>query len=125
MRLSGRQRRLAWWLWVAFLCLVVVGSLLPATSPAIAFLSRISDTLLHFLAYIALGLLPVLWAKRRQQAILSVLAVVALGLALEFAQTFVPGRAFELNDFLADDLGVLSGVLLGVLLLRIPIGSPH
>jgi VanZ family protein len=114
-----------WWVWLVFVCLVVVGSLLPGSSPPIAFLSRFSDTLLHFLAYIALGLLPVMWSESRREAILTVLSVVALGLALECGQTFVPGRAFQFKDFLADDLGVLSGVLVGVLLVRFPSRSAH
>jgi VanZ family protein len=116
---------LAWWVWVVFVCLVVAGSLLPGTSPAIAFLSRISDTLLHFLAYLVLGLLPIMWAQSRREAIFTALCMVALGLALECGQTFVPGRAFQFKDFLADDLGVLSGVLVGVLLVRFPSRSAH
>jgi VanZ family protein len=99
-------------------CLVSVGSLLPGSSPPIQLLSHVSDKLLHFLAYVVLGLFPVLWAQSRRTAIAVLLSMVALGLALECGQLFVPGRSFELADWAADGAGVLCGALIGILLLR-------
>jgi VanZ family protein len=60
----------------------------------------------------------VLWAKGWRPAIALVLSMVALGLALECGQTFVPGRGFELADLVADDAGLLCGALLGTWFLR-------
>jgi VanZ family protein len=99
-------------------CVVSVGSLLPSSSAPIQLVSGVSDKLLHFLAYVVLGLLPVLWAGRWRQSIVMVLAMVALGLALEYGQIFVPGRGFELADLVTDDAGLLCGVLVGRLGLR-------
>jgi len=118
LTLSNKQRRLLWWAWWMAVCLVSIGSLLPSSSPPIKLLSGVSDKLLHFLAYVVLGLLPVLWAPSRRTAITVLLSMVALGLALECGQTFVPGRGFELADLVADDAGLLCGALIGFALLR-------
>ena len=99
-------------------CLVSVGSLLPGSSPAIKLLSHVSDKLLHFLAYVVLGLFPVLWAQSRRTAMAVLLSMVVLGLALECGQTLVPGRGFELADLAADGAGVLCGALVGIALSR-------
>jgi VanZ family protein len=79
-------------LWAALTCCVVVGSLLPAASPALQAIGRlhINDKILHFTAYLTLSSLPV----------------------LEAGQHFSPGRAVELNDLLANAAGVATGVLL-------------
>ena len=97
-------------------CLVSAGCLLPGSSLPMQLLSGVSDKLLHFLAYVVLGFLPVLWAERWRTAITVLLSMAALGLALECGQTFVPGRGFELADLAADDAGILSGALIGILL---------
>lgn len=97
-------------------CLVSVGCLLPGSSLPMQLLSGVSGKLLHFLAYVVLGFLPVLWAERWRTAITVLLSMAALGLALECGQTFVPGRGFELADWAADDAGILSGALVGILL---------
>ena len=67
---------------------------------------------------VLLGLLPVLAAERKWAAISAVFVVAVLGLLLEFGQALVPGRGFEWLYFLADNVGVLAGVLAGVILLR-------
>lgn len=55
--------------WAVFVCCVVVGSLLPATSPVIAVVGRmqVSDKVLHFGAYLALSLLPVIGFRDRRR----------------------------------------------------------
>ena len=97
-------------------CLVSAGCLLPGSSLPMQLLSGVSDKLLHFLAYVVLGFLPVLWAERWRTAITVLLSMAALGLELECGQIFVPGRGFELADLAADDAGILSGALIGILL---------
>ena len=56
------KRTLILSLWAVLMCCVVVGSLLPAASPVMVAVGRlhISDKVLHFCAYVALSLLPVM-----------------------------------------------------------------
>jgi len=90
------------------------GSLLPATSPVIVDIGRlhINDKLLHFCAYVALSLLPVIGFRDRRRGIVAGLSMFILGLLLEGGQHFSPGRAVELEDVIANGAGVGCGVLL-------------
>lgn len=73
----------------------------------------------HFIAYLGLTLLASLaWGLRR--SLVAVFAgMVALGGALEIIQSFV-GRDAEWGDFLANDLGALTGMTVAVIYLAIP-----
>ena len=104
--------------WLVGLGLLVIGSLLPGSSPAIRWLSGVSDKVLHFAAYGVLATLAWVGAENRREALRSVLIMVALGVGLDCLQHFIPGRGFELGDVLADNLGLLCGALCGVRLLR-------
>jgi len=69
---------------------VITGSLLPATSPVMRAVGRlpVSGKVLHFGAYTWLALLAI---KRRSLAVVAALAVILLGVALEFGQKLMPG----------------------------------
>lgn len=108
-------RRWLWRAWGVTLALVIVGSLLPG-----AWMARIqtdvapvSDKLLHFVGYCLLAALPALASRRTTGIVGCVVAVVMLGAMLEVFQRFVPGRAVELADLGANNLGVLTGASLG------------
>lgn len=72
-----------------------------------------SDKLGHFLAYAALSTWSVMiFAGRRAQA-LSALALILLGIGLEFAQAeLTTTRMGDSRDALANTLGVLAGLML-------------
>jgi VanZ family protein len=94
----------------------VVGllSVLPPASKPIQLLAAltVADKLLHFGAYAVLGLLPAM--HERRAVLVGTLALVMVeGLALEFAQDFVPGRSFEWLDLAANWAGVVSGAWVG------------
>ena len=97
--------------------MVIVGTLLPGNSAPIKALDLldVNDKVEHFAAYTALGLLPALHERRRIVGILAV-ALVALGILLEFGQLLSPGRDFEIGDMVADAAGVCVGVSIGWLL---------
>jgi VanZ family protein len=57
--------------------------------------------------------------KRRSLAISAALAMMLLGVALEFGQKLVPGRGFEIRDIFIDGAGVLTGFAIGILSRRI------
>ena len=101
-------------LWAVLICCVVIGSLLPAATPAMVAVGRlhVSDKVMHFCAYLALSLLPVIGFRDRRKGIVMGLAMFVLGILLEVSQLFSPGRAVELGDVITNGVGVSCGVLL-------------
>jgi VanZ family protein len=101
-------------LWAVLMGCVVVGSLLPASSAVMVAVGRlhINDKVLHFCAYVALSLLPVIGFQDRRRGIVAGVSMFVLGLLLEGGQHFSPGRAVELGDVIANGAGVSCGVLL-------------
>jgi hypothetical protein len=83
---SGRTRRtLILSLWSVLICCVVIGSLLPAASPVMVEIGRlhINDKVMHFGAYLALSLLPVIGFRDRRRGIVAGLSMFVLGILLE------------------------------------------
>lgn len=71
------------------------------------------DKLAHFLAYAVLGVLLARGQSRSGAPVAAAYAIgVAYGASDEWHQSFVPGRASELGDFIADAAGVIAGVSL-------------
>jgi len=110
------KRRWVLTLWAVLMVSVVVGSLLPGSSPVLVAMSRlpVSDKALHFAAYLALAALPVVGFCERRRGMAAGLAMFGLGLALEALQHFVAGRSVELRDLVANGAGVGCGALLGL-----------
>ena len=108
-------------LWGVLICCVVVGSLLPAASPVIVTIGRlhISLKVLHFFAYASLALIALVAIRRRPAAVLTALAMILLGVALEFGQKLSPGRSCEIRDMFINGAGVLTGISIGFLSRRI------
>jgi VanZ family protein len=113
--------RLLYPLWILSILLVMIGSLLPASSPAIRAIGMlpVSAKGLHFCAYTWLALLALLAIKRRPVAVLAALAMIVLGVALEFGQKLVPGREFEIRDMFINGFGCLTGIAIAILSRRI------
>ena len=103
-------------LWVVLICCVVIGTLLPATSPVMAAVGRmyISDKVLHFCAYLALSLLPVIGFQNHRIGIVAGLSMFLLGILMEAGQHVSPCRAVELVEVIANCVGVSCGALLGL-----------
>ena len=103
--------------WLLRILLVVISSLLPATSPVMRAVGRLPDIgkVLHFGAYTWLALLALLASKRRSLAVAAALAMILLGVALEFGQELVPGREFEIRDMFINGAGVLIDFAIGIL----------
>ena len=113
-------------LWAVLICCVVVGSLVPAKSSVIVGIGRlhISLKVLHFFAYASLALIPLVAIRRRPAAVLAALAMILLGVALEFGQKLSPGRSCEIRDMFINGAGVLTGIAIGILSRRIiPLAS--
>ena len=102
--------------WGVLICCVVIGSLLPAKSPVMVAVGRlhINDKVMHFGAYVALSLLPVIGFRDRRRGLIAGLSMFLLGVLMEAGQHFSPGRAVELGDVIANGAGVSCGTLLGL-----------
>jgi VanZ family protein len=89
--------------WV--LCVVVVaGALVPQDALTTTF--ALSDKIVHTGAFLVLSALGLCGYPSRMTVILS---LIALGGAIEIAQSFTTTRSHEWLDFLANGLGVLLG----------------
>jgi VanZ family protein len=87
---------------------VILVSLLPGggRSPV-----RVDD-IGHFLAYAGMAVLACLTFSSGVARASALFFAVALGAALEWGQSFVPGRDMSLIDGMTNALGVLSGAVL-------------
>jgi VanZ family protein len=113
--------RLLYAVWLLSILFVITGSLLPASSPVMHAIARlpVSTKVLHFCAYTWLAFLALLAIKRRSLAVSAALAMILLGVTLEFGQKLVPGREFEIRDMFINGAGVLTGFTIGLLSRRI------
>jgi len=75
----------------------------------------VSEKILHFCGYTSLALITLAAVPHRSTAVLAALAMILLGVALEFGQTLVPGRTFEIRDMFINGFGVLTGIAIGIL----------
>ncbi len=83
--------------------MLAIGSLTPSHYLPQA---SVQDKILHFLGYAGVALLTMAVVRSPQRQLSCLVWLTALGVALEFAQLFVPGRAFELWDMAANGCGV-------------------
>jgi VanZ family protein len=110
------RRAGAWLFWPA-LAVVVWGELTPHP-PELAG-PLMWDKLDHFIAYFGLSLLSTLaWGLRRSLVWLF-LGLVALGGGMEILQALLE-RDAEWGDFLANDLGILTGMGVAIAYLAVP-----
>jgi VanZ family protein len=100
-------------LWLGAAGLVAMFSLLPASSPPLKAMIHGDDKLEHFAAYAVLTFLPSLH-ERPKILICIALAVMAMGIGLEFGQLLSEGRRFEVEDMVADSYGLLAGIIVGL-----------
>ena len=101
--------------WLLALAATIVGELLPGNSMPMRWIAvtHINDKTLHFAAYATLAFIPV-FGFRRRHGIPLALSMVLLGIALEFGQSLVPSRSFELADMMANALGVFAGIVVAL-----------
>ncbi|GEM_PF-5939607 len=107
----SKPRPWLWWVWGVLATLGTAYSLLPGD---IADRLSRAGTREHGFSFAALSLVGVAAAGSRRW-IWPVGMTLALGLAIEFAQRLVPGRAFEWEDIGADLEGVLVGLAAAML----------
>jgi VanZ family protein len=102
--LVGMLARIAFFaggLAVTVLCLLPVGALPPV---------QLWDKLEHMIAYAALAATGCLGFTGSRSRIIIVVSLLALGIAIELAQSLVPGRDTSAADLLANGLGIIAGI---------------
>jgi VanZ family protein len=102
-----------WQRWLAPLA-VLLGILFATSMPAPPPMPHGRDKVVHLLAYALLGA-SVAWAAESRawrRAVTLIVLVSAIGAADEFHQHFIPNRAMDVRDWLADTAGAVTGVLL-------------
>ena len=89
-------------------------SLMPSCSPPGAQYNL--DKIIHFGAYFILTVIPLLSFVRRIAAFLSAGLIPVLGFFLEYGQKYVPTREFSPEDMIANNIGAIAGVFIGIML---------
>ena len=108
---TAPERRALWRVLLAVLLIVITWlALIPAPPKVI---TTGWDKSNHALAFASLAFSSV-WAlwQRPRQWIWLVLALVAYGIGIEIAQSFLPPREADAKDVLADTVGIFIGLLL-------------
>lgn len=90
------------------LALIIVASLIPSSMPSLWNLDKVG----HFAAYTSLFTLALLAFQPTRTRIATFLFAVGLGIALEWLQSFVPGRETSALDAIANITGLLFGILI-------------
>lgn len=113
---SAAWRRRWAWLWVVLLAVVGVAALTPGdAAPTLS----ASDKFDHLLAFGVLAGTGALSGRPHwRSALMVAVSMLLYGAFIELAQTLVPGRYGDLNDWLADTGGVALGLVLVHLLRR-------
>jgi VanZ family protein len=103
--------------WIISIFAVIYLSLEPGLKFPINFWN--ADKVYHMLAYGWLSALP-FWVFRRQKtAVIVALWLILLGVALEYAQAYSPGRICSIWDAVANSGGVALGILFRCIFLTV------
>ncbi len=98
-------------IWIISISMVVYCSLVPRVELPVDFWQ--ADKLYHFISYGWLSVLPMIGYSGRKFALTSSFTMILLGVLIEMAQWYVPGRTFSVADIIANTLGVFLGIYSG------------
>lgn len=96
--------------WIVSVAMVIYLSLYPSLEIPYDFID--ADKIVHLMAYLWLAALPYFAFQVPKTALAGALCMVPLGIGLEIAQHYVPGRCFSVADLVANCLGVMMGIWL-------------
>ncbi len=102
-----------WGLWVIDLVLIVIGSVM---MPLQHHAPWESSGMSHLLAYMGLGLLPMLLRPGWRWVLILFVGASAFGALMEWIQTFVPGRHGTVDDALINSAGLAIGIVVGYMM---------
>ncbi len=81
----------------------------------------ISDKAVHFFVYFLMSGVAFSFARSHRGLVLVALATFLLSAVLEFGQSFLPYRQFDLQDLLANGGGTITGYALASLILTLAV----
>ncbi|MBI9086115.1 MAG: VanZ family protein [Desulfobacterales bacterium] len=113
LRLGAYGNKTILLLWLTILAVVVAGSLIPHAGPPDAGVGL--DKALHGILYAILAGVAMGLFHDRKTALFLAVAVAPTGFLLEIAQAHIAGRAFSAGDLLANNVGVITGLGIGIL----------
>lgn len=100
-----RRRALFFALWLAGWCVLALLMLAPA--PGVS--QAVSDKFAHFAVYLVMSAFALTFSTGQRILALTALITLLFGSGLEYAQSFVPSRSFDLLDIAANTAGTLAG----------------
>ena len=112
-QLLGRHtmtRSQAFVLWTISIVGLIAASIIPSLSPPSA---HYLDLVIHFSVYVVLAALPAALLGRLRLVVPLGVLLAGVGLGIEIAQSYVPGRSSSELDLFANCLGVLLGLAVG------------
>jgi VanZ family protein len=95
--------------WMIVLIGVAGGSVFPNVSPP-----HVLDKGLHLLSYLLLTTVPLARIKKRETAFIIAGLMPVLGFLLEYLQKNINGREFSPEDMIANNIGAVAGIGLGI-----------
>jgi VanZ family protein len=110
---QGKAYRMVLYLWAGALLMLVAGSLMPHAGPPDT--GFWLDKILHIGVYGYLACCPVILFRNRKTALFLAVAMAPLGLGLEIGQMQIGGRDFSAADLLANNTGVVIGLVAGMI----------
>jgi hypothetical protein len=99
--------------WTVSLCLFAAATILPYP-PVLQYIAIIS-AVFHFFICIVLAFIPIVLIQRRKTAFLVSIAITSLGYLLETISAALNLTPFNAVNALANNIGVLAGISLGLI----------
>jgi glycopeptide antibiotics resistance protein len=99
-------------LWLLAICFFVAASAIPN----FMVMEGNQDTMLHITGFCIIMMVPTIVLRRGLHVSLAALLLFALGIGVEYMQTFVDGRSSSLRDVYANMGGLSLGLIVGYLL---------
>lgn len=97
-----------------FLCLCAIAAL--ALVPNLMATNEGADKMLHLTVFCILMLWPVMTFQKPSAIIAALIGLFSVGIGIELAQEFIPGRNQEVMDIVFNCAGILSGLTIGYLM---------
>ncbi len=102
--------------WAAGLVFMVISSLIPQASLTTVNSNMGIDKLARIITFGSLAFFPIAFFSSVKLGFCVASSMPALGFMLELLQKYVPGRNFSPEDIIANNLGAISGIILGVII---------
>ena len=98
--------------WALLLITMVITSIIPGNG-LLPSETKYWDKIFHFTTNSFATMLPLIFIASRQRAVCLAALVPVLGFCLEYLQRGISGRTFSPEDLIANNLGVITGAVIG------------